>query len=174
MDFFNRLKQQTPKPQDLIQAAANDYHAATQVLTEARAKLEEARAAVPALSECMGVMKAAVEAARTDLEALADERLKYFLDPHFDPQYVGELDLTANQRYRSMINTAFALTPGPWLELAEQRLRKMGADKSKLTFAQKAKRIAELEADIHAVGKAQEDALRTWRTLTNQRSGYPE
>lgn len=50
----------------------------------------------------------------------------------------------------------------------------MGADKSKLTFAQKAKRIAELEADIHAVGKAQEDALNTWRKLTNQRSGYPE
>ena len=50
----------------------------------------------------------------------------------------------------------------------------MGADKSKLTLAQKAKRIAELEADVSAVGKAQEDALYTWRKLTNQRSGYPE
>ena len=121
MDFFNRLKQQSPKPADLIQAAAHDYHAATQVLAEARAKLEEARAAVPALSECMGVMKAAVEAARADLESLADERLKYFLDPHFNPQYLGEFDLTLNPRSRALINTTFALFPGPWLDLAEQR-----------------------------------------------------
>ena len=173
MEFFSKLKTTTPSTEELAKAAAGDYREATNLLNEARAKLAEARAAVPAMGECMTVMRAAVESARKDLEELADARLKYFADPHFDPKLLGELDLTLNARSGSLANFAFALFPDAWLELAEQRLRKMGADKSKLTFAEKAKRIAALEADVTALDEAKTNALHTWRRLVNDKDGFP-
>lgn len=173
MDFFNRLKQSIPTPEGLIEAAATDYRESTKLLTEVSAKLAEARAAVPALSECMAVMRKAVDAARKDLEEVADERLKYFLDPAFDEKWLGELDMTFSARSGALSNTTFVLFADAWLDLAEQRLKRMGADKSKLTFAAKRKRIAELEADAAAVAKVQEHSLNSWRKLTSNRVGYP-
>ena len=174
MSLLDRLRPSTPTPADMIAAAVKDYKQASQLFDEGMAKLIKLRETPPALADCMRVMKSAVAAARTDLESLADERLKFFLSPEFDERWLGEVDMTLAARSGALINTTFALFPDAWLDLAEQRLRKMGCDKSKMTLAEKRKQVAELEAEVSQIAQARDNALGMWRKLTNTKTGYPE
>lgn len=174
MGLLDRLKPTTPTPRDLVSAAAHDFREADKLHKEGMAKLTKLRETPPALADAMSVMKAVIDAGRKDLEALADERLKALLDPNFDDRWLGELDMTLNARFNSLASCTFALFPDAWLALAEQRLRLMGCDKSKLTLKEKRKQVAELEAEVSQIAQARDNALTTWRKLTNDRTGRPE
>ena len=174
MGLLDRLKPTTPRPTDLIAAAAHDYLEADKLHQEGMTKLATVRSQIPALAECMRVMKSAVAAARQDLIEKTDARLKVFADPDFDEKYLGEVDISVDARNGALSATAFALFADAWLDLAEERLRKMGADKSRISFQQKRAEVATLEAEVSAVAQVRDTALNTWRKLTNTRTGYPE
>ena len=172
MALFQR---KSPTPQDLTEAAADDYRRADAECTKLHAEIQKVRVAPPSLSDCMDVMKEVVRVGAEDFTKLADDRLKTLFSPEFDRRYLFDLALTMHQGNGGVVNGAvFALLGDEFLTFAESRLRALGAGDSKLTFAGKARKLAELEAKFAELSGIRDEALTTWRRLTGNRGGVPE
>lgn len=166
MAIFER---KTPSPSDLSASALDDFKRADAECEKIMAEINKVRHTPPSLADCMSVMREVVTVNAGEFEKLADARLAYLISPEFDRRYLGELNLTAHQRFGSVVHTAvFALLGDEFLRFAENRLRSMGADKSKLTLEGKAKKLAELEASHAEMSAIRSDAVLTWRRLTGK------
>ena len=172
MALFQR---KSPTPQDLTEAAADDYRRADAECTKLHAEIQKVRFTPPSLSDCMDVMREVVRVGAEDFTKLADERLQSMFNAEFDRRYLYDLQLTLHAGNGAMINGAvYALLGDEFLTFAESRLRALGAGDSKLTFAAKAKKLAELEARFAELSGIRDEALTTWRRLTGNKGGVPE
>lgn len=168
------FERKTPSPADLSATALDDFKRADAECEKINLEISKVRHTPPSLSDCMSVMREVVKIGAEDFEKLADERLAYLIGPEFDRRYLYDLNLTMHQRHGSVVhNAVFALIGDEFLRFAENRLRAMGADKSKLTLEGKAKKLAELEAAFSEMSAIRSDALLTWRRLTGKQ-GDPE
>ena len=172
MALFQR---KSPTPEDLISAAADDYRRAEAECTRLHTEIQKVRLTPPSLSDAMEIMREVVRVGAEDFTRLADERLKLMFGAEFDRRYLYDLQLTIHQGNGAMINGAvYALLGDEFLKFAETRLRALGAADSKMTFAAKAKKLAELEARFAELSEIRDEALSVWRKLSGDRGGAPE
>lgn len=177
---LNPFQRKTPKSEDLLSQAAEEYRAAGAALDLIQVQIRELRATPPALRDCLAIVERSLARRRGEFEQLADERLAFLFSDEFDPDdpgHLGQIDLTrifgAREFGQFMYHGAAA---GLWsdriLAFAEERLKAMGCGKAP-TLAAKRARLAELEQEATRIADARDEALTLWRRLTGQKGGYP-
>ncbi len=180
MSLLNTFQRKTPNPADLCALSAGDYKNAAQRSEELQREIRKWRAKPPSLKDCMGILEQHAATRRAQFEALVDLRLAELVRFDFDPGRPEEAEFLDLHRFlaprelgRFVAHEAiYGLMTDRLLQVAEERLKAMGCGKGP-SMAEKRSRLAELEAEYQAVSAVRDDALRTWRHMTNQPAGYP-
>ena len=180
MSLLNPFQRKTPTRADLLTLSAEDYRNASKRCDEIQREILEWRGKVPPLKDCMKILEQHAANRRAEFEAVVDSRLGEMLRFDFNPERPEDaafLDLhrfiaPRDMGYSVFHESIYGLLSDRLLQVAEERLKKMGAGKGP-SMAEKRARLAELEAEHQTVSAARDDALQTWRRMTNQPAGYP-
>ena len=174
---LNVFQRKAPARADLPDLAAGDYRAAAQRCEVLQREISEWRAKPPALKDAMRILERHAAQRRGEFETVIDERLAVLVNPDFNEEASGLLDLT---RFLAPGNMgAFVFDESMWglmsdrlLEVAEIRLKSLGFGKGP-SIEEKRKKLAELQAEHEATAAVRDDSLALWRKLTGKLGGFP-
>ncbi len=180
MSLLSPFQRKTPTRADLLTLSAEDYKNASKRCDEIQREILEWRGKAPALKDCMKILEQHAAKRRAEFESVVDLRLAEMLRFDFNPERPEDAAFLDLHRYiapREMglfvfHETIYGLMADRLLQVAEERLKKMGVGKGP-GMSEKRARLAELEAEHQAMTAARDDALQTWRRMTNQPAGYP-
>jgi hypothetical protein len=173
MSLFSFVKS-TPSTADLIESTASDWRAAGAELAKLQLRLEAARAEKISAPDQLELFRKVFRAERADLIARIDDALAAVSAPNFNPERFGRLRVgTDPSTFNATGDALHTLLGDQLLFIIEERIKATGSA-GKLTFAQEAAKVAELEVAVSELERERHAALQSWLRLTGQQAGDPD